>query len=300
MNDQCRSQGSSPGPRPPWLRVRMRLSEEFHEVQDILERWHLHTVCREAACPHIGQCFNERTATFLILGDCCTRNCTFCAVRKGSPQPVAPDEPERIAQAVKEMALRHVVVTSVTRDDLSDGGASAFAKTIEALRRSSPHVTIEVLIPDLQGSRNALRTIVEAGPHVLGHNVETVRRLYPIARPRADYERSLMLLATAKEWSSGVTKSGLMVGLGETTEELYQALEDLSATACDIVTVGQYLAPTRRNLPIDRYYTPQEFIECAQHGLQKGIRWVEAGPLVRSSLHAQKQWKSLMHAAFGS
>lgn len=286
--------------RPPWLKVRMRLGDEFHEVDTILKSLHLNTVCREAACPNIGTCFNERTATFLILGHVCSRNCLFCNVRHGSPLPVDASEPERIAQAVKKMGLEHVVITSVTRDDLPDGGASAFADTVAAVRAAAPLVSVEVLIPDLQGERESLRTVVDAKPDVIGHNVETVPRLYAEVRSSADYGRSLSVLKAANELSGAVTKSSVMIGLGESRSEVGAVLNDLASCSCDVVTIGQYLAPTAKNISVKQYYTPQDFEAFSQEGLERGIRWMESGPLVRSSFHAKRQWHSLLQKACGS
>ncbi len=286
--------------RPSWLKVRMRQGEDFQHVEAVLSALHVNTVCRQAACPNIGTCFNERTATFLILGERCSRSCRFCNVKHGRPVPWDATEPERVAQAVKEMELKHVVVTSVTRDDLADGGANAFAETIAAIKRVLSKTSVEVLVPDFGGSQHAVRTVLEAAPDIVGHNIETVPRLYPGVRPEGGYCRSLSLLKSAKAMSSVVTKSGLMVGLGETASEVLNVLNDLSEVRCDIVTIGQYLAPTRRNLPVEKYYTPQEFEVFRRKGRERGIKWVESGPLVRSSLHARKQWQSLLNSACGS
>ena len=277
----------------------MRLGEEFLQVDSLLKNLHLNTVCREAACPNIGTCFNEQTATFLILGHVCTRNCRFCNVKHGKPEPFDNTEPERIAQAVKRMGLEHVVITSVTRDDLPDGGAAAFADTIDAIKSAVPGVTIEVLIPDFQGSQEALRTIVNATPDVIGHNVETIPRLYEEVRLQAGYERSLSVLRTVKDLWGGVTKSGIMVGLGESRAEVRAVLDDLASCRCDIVTIGQYLAPTGGHSVVKEYYTPQDFEVFAKEGLRRGIRWMESGPLVRSSFHAKSQWQSLMTESCG-
>ena len=285
--------------RPPWLKVRMKLGEEFYAVDSILKKLRLNTVCREAACPNIGTCFNDRTATFLILGHVCTRNCRFCNVTYGTPSSLDGTEPERIAQAVKELGLDHVVITSVTRDDLPDGGSSVFADTIKAMRRASPAVTVEVLVPDFQGCQKALKTVVDAAPDVVGHNVETVPRLYGNVRSQADYERSLSVLKAAKELGGGVTKSGIMVGLGETKAEVYAVLDDLAASLCDIVTIGQYLAPTGAHSAVQEYYTPHDFKTFTHEGLKKGFSWVESGPLVRSSFHAKKQWQRLLTEDYG-
>ena len=285
--------------RPPWLKVRLREGEEFRHVESILQKLRLNTVCREAACPNIGECFNQRTATFLILGNTCTRTCGFCNVKHGNPGAPDLSEAERVARAVKEIGLDHVVVTSVTRDDLADGGSRAYATTVEAIKSIAPATSIQVLIPDFKGSKDLLRIVLNASPDVLGHNLETVPRLYQKVRPQADYGRSLTVLRSAKQFSSVVTKCGIMVGLGETKDEILQVLNDLGAVECDIVTIGQYLAPNRRNLLIKKYYTPQEFAELSQEGSRRGIRWVESGPLVRSSFHAGRQWKSFLSDACG-
>lgn len=286
--------------RPPWLKVRVNLGEDFRGVEKILQKWSLNTVCREAGCPNISECFNQKTATFLILGDICTRNCAFCGIKKGSPRPLDPKEPERIARAIKEMGLLYVVITSVTRDDLPDGGARAFAHTIQEIKRENPHTIIEVLISDLQGSKKALDIILHAAPHILGHNLETVSRLYYQVRPEARYERSLNILRIAKESSSLKTKSGLLVGLGEEKEEILKTMDDLRGVEVDIFTLGQYLPPTMCNLPVKKYYHPQEFEEFIQEGRQRSFKWIEAGPLVRSSFHAKNQWEKSLRKNYGS
>jgi lipoic acid synthetase len=254
----------------------------------------LHTVCEEARCPNIGECFQAGTATFMVLGDVCSRACRFCAVRSGQPVGLDSEEPLRVAEVVHRLGLRHAVITSVTRDDLPDGGAAIFADTIHQIRRLSPITSVEVLVPDFQGSQQALATLIAARPDILNHNLETVRRLYPRVRPNAIYERSLELLARAKALDPTVpTKSGLMVGLGETGEELLEAMADLVAVGCDIVSIGQYLQPSPRQLPVTRYYPPQEFRELAQEGQRLGFGHVEAGPLVRSSYHAERQIQNI-------
>jgi lipoic acid synthetase len=268
-------------------------------VENVLKKWSLNTVCREAACPNISECYNHRTATFLILGDVCTRNCAFCGVKKGIPRPLDPQEPERVAQAVKELGLYHVVVTSVTRDDLPDGGARYFALTIDEIRKINPGSIVEVLIPDLKGSKQSLAIIRDASPHVVGHNVETVPRLYPQVRSTANYRQSLTIIKMTKDSSLITTKSGLMVGLGETKEEILTTMDDLRAVGCDILTIGQYLSPTKRCFPIKRYYHPQEFEEFAREGKERGFKWIEAGPLVRSSFHANDQWKKVQNNPCG-
>ena len=286
--------------RPPWLKVRLRLGKDFGGLEKILKRWNLNTVCREAFCPNIGECFNQRTATFLILGNRCTRGCSFCGVKRGIPYPPDPDEPKRVAQAIKEIALTHAVITSVTRDDLSDGGAMAFAQTIREIKVLQPDSVVEVLIPDLKGSKESLSIILNASPHILGHNVETVPRLYPQVRREADYKRSLEVLKISKKlYPSVAIKSGMMLGMGEKKEEVLQVMDDLRAADCDLLTLGQYLPPAAGSFLLERYYSPQEFQEFFQEGMKRGFRWVESGPLVRSSYHAKKQWKHYLNFPCG-
>jgi lipoic acid synthetase len=277
--------------RPPWLKTRLHCGNDFDGVDNVLKKWSLHTVCREAACPNISECYNQRAATFLILGNVCTRNCAFCGVKKGTPRPLDPQEPERVAQAVKELGLYHVVVTSVTRDDLPDGGAHCFARTIDEIRKINSFTIVEVLIPDLKGSKKALAIISDASPHVVGHNVETVPRLYPQVRSTANYRQSLTIIKMIKDSSLITTKSGLMVGLGEEKEEILTTMDDLRTVGCDILTIGQYLSPKKQCFPIKRYYHPQEFEEFFREGKERGFKWIEAGPLVRSSFHANDQWE---------
>jgi lipoic acid synthetase len=276
--------------KPPWLKVRAPGGATFGEVRRLLGELKLHTVCEEAHCPNIGECWDHRAATFMILGEVCTRNCAYCAVAHGTPQPLDADEPRRLAEAVAAMGMRHIVVTSVDRDDLPNGGAEQFAAVVRETRRRTPDTSIELLIPDFKGSEQALRIVVEARPDILNHNLETVSRLYRIARPGGRYERALELLRRAKALDPGLlTKSGLMVGLGETWEELLLAIRDLRAQACDILTLGQYLRPSADHLPVARYYTPDEFGELKDCAERLGFRHVEAGPLVRSSYHAWEQ-----------
>jgi len=278
------------GRRPEWLRVRLAESPNYRHLKSLMRGHYLHTVCEEAMCPNIGECWGRGTATFLLLGEICTRSCGFCKVKTGRPKPVDWDEPRRVAETVAKMGLHHVVLTSVNRDELPDGGATIFAMTIEEIRRHLPGCTVEVLIPDFQGSRDALRLVMDARPDILNHNLETVPRLYRRVRPQARYERSLEVIRRAKEMVPDVlTKSGLIVGLGEQWAELLQVLDDLRAVDCDIVTIGQYLQPSRFHLPIERYYTPAEFERLREEGLARGFRWVESGPLVRSSYHADGQ-----------
>jgi lipoic acid synthetase len=280
--------------RPEWLKVRLNTTGEYEEVRAMMRRLSLVTVCEEARCPNIHECWaRERTATFMLMGDICTRHCGFCAVGKGRPGSLDPEEPERVAEAAKELGLSHAVVTSVNRDDLPDGGAAHFAATIRAIRRRSPGCTIEVLIPDFQGDGGALERVLDEAPEILNHNMETVERLYRRVRPDAGYAQSLALISRAAERRTrqGLalkTKSGLMVGLGETEDEVLQLLRDLRDAGCDIATVGQYLQPHERRLPIERYYTPEEFERLRRAGEAMGFARVESGPLVRSSYHARR------------
>jgi lipoic acid synthetase len=281
--------------KPEWLKVRVPGGENYVELKGLMRGLGLHTVCESARCPNVGECWAHRTATFMILGELCTRRCGFCAVPKGLPRgDVDWEEPERVAQAAAKMGLKYVVVTSVDRDDLQDGGAAIFAGTVEALRRAISGCQVEVLIPDFRGSRESLATVLRARPDILNHNIETVPRLYPVARRGSRYERSLRLLEQARELAPSIpTKSGLMVGLGETFDELVAVLEDLSAIGVAIVTIGQYLRPSGEQLPVARFYSPQEFSLLKQEGLRLGIRHVESGPLVRSSYHAHEQTRQL-------
>ena len=284
--------------RPDWLKVRFSNGPNYQEVKGLLRGLTLHTVCEEAHCPNIGECFESRTATFLILGGVCTRNCRFCAVQHGRPEGLDVGEPERVAEAVRYLGLRYVVVTSVTRDDLPDGGAGIFAATIRKVREASPACGIEVLVPDFGGSREALAEVMAARPDILNHNVETVPSLYRRVRPQASYPRSLGVLRRAKELDSSVlTKSGVMVGVGETREELRTLMSDLVSVGCDILTIGQYLAPSAQHLPIERYYTPEEFGQLKEEGERLGLRHVESSPLVRSSYHAGRQASALSGSA---
>jgi lipoyl synthase len=279
-----------PQAKPEWLKARAPMGENYHELKKLARGLGLHTVCESAQCPNIGECWNHRTATFMLLGDICTRRCGFCAVPKGRPGPLDWDEPGRVAEAVARLGLRHAVVTSVNRDDDNVGGARIFAATIHAIREAVPQCRIEVLIPDFQGNAEALKTVVDAAPDVLNHNTETVPRLYRAVRSGARYERSLRLLEQVKELCPGmITKSGVMVGLGETMAELVEVFSDLGGRGVDILTVGQYLRPSRDHLPIARYYTPDEFALLKREALRFGFRYVESGPLVRSSYHAHQQ-----------
>lgn len=274
---------------PSWIKRRFPPQEEWEKVQNLLRTLSLHTVCESARCPNLGECFRRGTATFLILGNVCTRNCRFCAVGKGIPQPPDPEEPWRVAEAALALNLKHVVVTSVTRDDLPDGGAGHFAATIVAIRRVLPQATVEVLVPDFRGSEEALDTVLSARPDVLNHNVETVPRLYPSVRPQADYERSLELLWRAKtKVPHLLTKSGLMVGLGETQKEVEDVLQDLRSVFCDIVTIGQYLRPSMHHLPVAAYIPPEVFAYYREYALRLGFSGVASGPFVRSSYRAEE------------
>ena len=280
--------------RPEWLRVRAPWGEEFQRVHEEMRGHGLHTVCEEARCPNIGDCWGSGTGTFLILGDTCTRSCGFCAVKTGRPGALDQGEPERVARSIQRMGLTHAVITSVNRDDLPDGGAAVFARCISRARELAPDCSIEVLIPDFKGDRAALQLVMHARPDILSHNVETVPRLYRTVRPQAQYDRSLGLLTAAKEMDGAVlTKTGFMVGLGETRAEIERLMADLAARAVDILTVGQYLRPTEDHLPIARYYEPGEFERIRARGLELGLAWVESGPLVRSSYRAERQVAAL-------
>ncbi len=296
-------------PKPEWLRVRVSASSDRDEVFRLMKDLSLHTVCEEANCPNLPECFGRGTATFLILGRQCTRNCTFCNVSHNSPAPVDPNEADHVAEAVKKLRLRHAVITSVTRDDRPDGGAGQFAQVITAIRNETPGVTVEVLVPDFQGDRAALETVLEAGPDILAHNVETVPALYPAVRPMADYQQSLELLRQAADWRSDTgsdpdpgmsgqagrsgrrrpfVKSGIMLGLGETENEVMKVLEDLRAVGCTHLSIGQYLAPSVRHCPVSAYITPQRFVEWEKIARSMGFAHVASGPLVRSSYHAEE------------
>ena len=278
---------SAPSKRPEWLRAPAPAGENYQDIRQIITRLRLHTVCESAACPNVGECWNHRTATFMILGNVCTRRCGFCAVEKGAPLPVDYDEPRRVAEAVAAMGLQFAVITSVNRDDREDGGAELFALVIGAIRRRVEGCGVEVLVPDFQGSRAAVETVLEAAPDVFNHNTETVPRLYRQVRLGARYERSLDVLAHAKRTAPAApTKSGLMLGLGETSAEVLQVMRDLRAHRVDILTLGQYLRPSPKHLPIVRYVPPEEFAELRAAGREMGFGHVEAGPLVRSSYHA--------------
>ncbi|HXZ80546.1 MAG TPA: lipoyl synthase [Terriglobales bacterium] len=277
-------------PKPEWLRARAPMGENYHELKKLARGLGLHTVCESAQCPNIGECWNHKTATFMLLGDLCTRRCGFCAVPKGKPEPIDWQEPARVAQAVAILGLKHAVVTSVNRDDDNVGGAMIFAETIREIRRQAPGCRVEVLIPDFQGIEECLRIVMEARPDILNHNTETVPRLYRAVRSGARYERTLDLLERAKQIDPGaVTKSSLMVGIGEESGELIDVFRDLASRKVDILTIGQYLRPSKDQLPLARFYTPDEFRWLKEEALKLGFRHVESGPLVRSSYHAHEQ-----------
>ncbi len=275
---------------PPWLKIRLTQGVNYTELKNLMRSQTLHTVCEEALCPNIFECWESRTATFLILGDICTRNCGFCAITTGRPTQLDRQEPFRVAETVRTMGLNHVVITSVTRDDLKDGGAEIFSRTIEEIRRTVPGCGIEVLTPDFLGNWDAVAAVTRARPDIYNHNTETVPRLYRRVRPKARYERSLELLQRVKDQDSTiVTKSGIMVGLGETREEIHQVLVDMRAHHIDVLTVGQYLRPDQKHLPVEQFYTPEEFLEIKTEAKELGFLHVESGPLVRSSYHAASQ-----------
>ncbi len=284
--------------KPHWLKVKAPGGQTYVDVKHLLRELGLHTVCEEAHCPNIGECWEHRAATFMILGDVCTRNCAYCAVAHGTPEPYDPDEPARLADAVARLGLQHIVITSVDRDDLPNGGAEAFAGCVHEIRARLPEASVELLIPDFKGSDRALAIVVEAKPDILNHNLETVERLYRIARPGGRYHRALRLLRRAKEMDAGLlTKSGLMVGLGEEWDELLAAIRHLRDEDVDLLTIGQYLRPSDGHLPVARFYSPEEFAQLREAGQAMGYRHVESGPLVRSSYHA---WEQVQRAGAGT
>lgn len=283
--------------RPEWLKVETHWGERFRQIKSLLSQSGLHTVCQEANCPNRSHCFDSGTATFLILGDICTRGCGFCNVKRGVPLSVDEDEPIRIAGTVQMMKLEHAVITSVTRDDLEDGGAFIFARTITEIKRLMPACQVEVLIPDFAGSTQSLKTVLIAGPDVLNHNLETVKRLYPAVRKGADYQRSLELLSSVRKIDNSIiTKSGIMLGLGESKEEIIELMEDLARVGCNLLTIGQYLSPSGNHLPISKFYHPDEFSELKKIGEGMGLDHVESGPLIRSSYHAKEQVQIIKEA----
>ncbi|MCX5720675.1 MAG: lipoyl synthase [Nitrospirae bacterium] len=300
--DQLRSSPKHPSPAishtpsairssqrlPAWFKVDAKTGPDYLDIKQTMDRLQLHTICEEARCPNRWECWNARTATFLILGDICTRRCHYCSVETGRPQAIDHGEPKRVAEAVQALGLRHAVITSVNRDELEDGGAATFADTIRRTRQLSPDCTIEVLIPDFEGNEAALATVCAQKPEILNHNIETVKRLFPSLRPQGKYQRSLEVLALAKQLGM-TTKSGLILGMGETMDEARDVMRDLRAVGCDIMTIGQYLQPTREHLPVARYYDPGEFAVLKEEGMALGFTHVESGPLVRSSYHAEQQ-----------
>ena len=288
MADQ---KSNSPEIKPPWLKVRAGGNKKYLEVQSLLRQYNLHTVCQEANCPNRGECFSAGTATFLIMGPNCTRHCTFCNVTPGTICPIDQDEPDNVARAVDILGLNHAVITSVTRDDLTDGGAMHFARVIEAIRELSRKITIEVLTPDFKGNREDIKTVLEARPDVFNHNIETVPQLYDEVRPQADYRRSLGVLEFASARGTSAVKSGVMVGLGETLPELYRTFEDLASAGVEYLTIGQYLAPSGKHHPVIKYYHPREFESLAASAAGCGIKSIFSAPLVRSSYHAAEQFR---------
>ena len=284
----------TPRRRPPWIRVRAPSGDTYERVRELMRSKTLHTVCEEAQCPNLGECWGKGAATFLMMGDTCTRSCGFCDIKTGRPNPLDWAEPNRIAESVRAMRLQHVVITSVNRDDRPDGGAPLFAMVIRRIRQLQPGCSIEVLVPDFKGSELALKMVMDAQPEILNHNVETVPRLFKKVQPQDRYDWALSTLANAKRMDAMVlTKSGIMLGLGETLDEVKATMLDLVAVGVDILTLGQYLQPSKRHLPIERYYTPDEFAELRETGLQMGFKWVESGPLVRSSYRAAEQVREL-------
>ena len=273
---------------PPWFKVEAKTGPDYLDIKQTIDRLKLHTICEEARCPNRWECWNARTATFLILGDICTRRCHYCSVETGRPQAIDQEEPRRVAEAVQVLGLRHAVITSVNRDELEDGGAAIFAETIRQTRQLSPGCTIEVLIPDFEGNETALAMVCAEMPEILNHNIETVRRLFPAIRPQGKYQRSIELLGKAKQLGMR-TKSGLILGMGETMDEAREVMRDLRSVDCGIMTLGQYLQPTRQHLPVARFYDPSEFAMLKEEGAALGFTHVESGPLVRSSYHAEQQ-----------
>jgi lipoic acid synthetase len=283
--------------KPEWLKIKLTTGENFKELKSMMRSKTLHTVCEEAKCPNIHECWANRTATFMILGDICTRACRFCAVKTGLPTELDLQEPERVAEAAQQMGLRHCVITSVARDDLADGGAMIFAETVQAVRSAMPLCSVEVLIPDFLGREESLQTVLEAKPDILNHNIETVERLSDRVRSKAKYRRSLELLERSKRIAPSIpTKSSIMLGVGEVWDEILQTMDDLRAVDCDIMTIGQYLQPSQQHLSVERYYTPEQFALLKEEGMRRGFKHVESGPLVRSSYHAHDQVQSAAKA----
>lgn len=300
MNDaEWQPDPNHPRRRPPWIRVKAPGGDTYQQVHHLMRSKTLHTVCEEAQCPNIGECWGRGTATFLMMGDVCTRSCGFCDIKTGRPSPLDWSEPNRIAESVRAMGLRHVVITSVNRDERPDGGAPIFAMVIKRIRQLQPGCSIEVLIPDFKGNPDALRIVMDAQPEILNHNVETVPRLFKKVQPQDNYEWALATLRNAKMMQPLVlTKSGIMVGLGETFDEVVDVMRDLAAIHVDILTIGQYLQPSKKHLPVERFYTPAEFDKFKQIGLELGFKWVESGPLVRSSYRADLQVRELSKLNF--
>lgn len=292
FKEEAEKENKDLGKRPDWLKVRLPIGENYSDVKNLMRRQKLNTVCEEAKCPNISECWNHRTATFMILGDTCTRSCGFCNIKVGIPNELDIEEPKRVVQSVVELNLRHVVITSVNRDELKDGGSTIFKECVRLIREQKPDCTIEILIPDFKGDEDAFNIIMQNPPAILNHNMETVPRLYHAVRPQAKYERSLELIKWFK--SKGLkTKSGIMVGIGEKTEEVLELMKDLVAHGCDILTIGQYLQPTKLHLPVDRFVTPEEFKMYKEEGLKIGFKIVESSPLVRSSYHADEHARAI-------
>ena len=292
FKEAAEKESKDPGKRPDWLKVKLPTGDNYSDVKNLMRRQKLNTVCEEARCPNIAECWNHRTATFMILGDTCTRSCGFCNVKLGLPTELDLDEPKRVAESVVELDLRHVVITSVNRDELKDGGANIFKECVRLIREQKPDCTIEILIPDFKGEKHAFEIIMQNPPDILNHNLETVPRLYHVVRPQAKYERSLELIKWFKHKGLN-TKSGIMVGIGEKTEEVLELMNNLISHGCDILTIGQYLQPTKLHLPVDRFVTPNEFLMYKTEGLKMGFKIVESSPLVRSSYHADEQARAI-------
>jgi lipoyl synthase len=273
--------------KPDWLKVKLPTGENYKHVRNLVDTYKLHTICQSGNCPNMGECWGAGTATFMILGNVCTRSCSFCAVKTGRPTEIDWDEPNRVAEAIKLMEVKHAVITSVDRDELKNGGSKVWAATIRKIREISPSTTLETLIPDFKGNRDAVNDIIEVAPEVISHNMETVKRLYRLVRPQAKYERSLEVIRQLKEGGMR-TKTGIMVGLGETQEEMFEAMDDLVNNGCDVLTIGQYLQPTKMHLAVHEFVTPETFAIYKEEGLRRGLKYVESGPLVRSSYHAEK------------
>lgn len=274
--------------KPEWLKIKLPGGENYRQIQNIIKENQLHTICTSGKCPNMGECWNAGTATFMILGDICTRACKFCATKTGKPLPINTDEAEKVAKSVSLLKLKHCVITSVDRDDLPDGGAGLWHNTIQKIKEVNPHTTIEALIPDFDGNTDLIQIVLDSKPEIISHNLETVRRLTPLVRSRAKYETSLKTIEYIAKSNTSKSKSGIMTGLGETAEEIHETMDDLLSVGCKIMTIGQYLQPTKNNLEAAKYYTPDEFEELRLIGLKKGFEFIESAPLVRSSYHAEK------------